>query len=72
MIIEQVNNNNDALKCNEFLEKLIESEKQYNENIKSGFEVKNWFEKFFNENNNAIFVAKEKKKFIKKIYKRIT
>jgi len=68
MNIEQVNNKDDALECNEFLEKLIQSEKSYNENIKPEYRVKNWFEKIFNEENNAIFVAKENEKIIGYIY----
>lgn len=72
MNIEQVNNNSDAVKCNDFLEKLIQSEKQYNENIKPEFKVENWFENFYNEKNNAIFVAKEDEKIIGYIYIQIT
>lgn len=72
MNIEQVNNNSDAVKCNDFLEKLIQSEKQYNENIKPEFKVENWFENFYNEKNNAIFVAKEDEKIIGYIYIKIT
>jgi hypothetical protein len=59
--IEQVNNKNDALDCNKLLEKLIRSESRFNNNIDQEFKVNNWFENFYNENTNAIFIAKNKK-----------
>lgn len=70
--IEKVNNKTDALICNELLEKLIQSERAFNNNIKSKYEVKNWFENVFNENYNAIFIAKDNEKIIGYIYIQIT
>ena len=68
MIIECVNNIDDALRCNELLEKLIRSESKYNYNIRQNYKVKNWFENFYNEKSNAIFVAKENEVIIGYVY----
>ena len=70
--IEQVNNKNDALECNKLLEKLIRSESRFNNNINQEFKVNNWFEKFYNENTNAIFIAKNNEKVIGYVYVQIT
>lgn len=70
--IEKVNSKIDALECNKLLEKLIQSERQFNNNINQEFKVNNWFENYYNENNNAIFVAKENEKIIGYVYVQIT
>lgn len=70
--IEQVNNKNDALECNKLLEKLIQSESKFNNNIDQEFKVNNWFENFYNENTNAIFIAKNNEKIIGYVYVQIT
>ena len=70
--IGQVNNKNDALECNKLLEKLIQSESKFNNNIDQEFKVNNWFENFYNENTNAIFIAKNNEKIIGYVYVQVT
>lgn len=59
MIIEKVNNVEDAKKCNELLTKLIASEKEFDDNIKKNYAVKEYFEKLYKKENNILFIAKE-------------
>lgn len=54
----RVNNVMDAKFCDQLLSKLIQSERQFNRNIRENYVVSGWFEKVFNEENNVIFVAK--------------
>lgn len=70
--IERVDNKNDALECNKLLEKLIQSESKFNNNIDQEFKVNNWFENFYNANTNAIFIAKNNEKIIGYVYVQIT
>ena len=70
--IIQVNNKDDALKCNKLLEKLIQSERQFNNNINQEFKVNNWFENFYDEKTNAIFIAKNDEEIIGYVYVKIT
>lgn len=70
--ISQVNNKNDALKCNMFLEKLIQSEREFNNNINPDYKVKNWFENFYNEDTNAVLIAKDNDNIIGYVYVQIT
>ena len=62
IVIEKINNKDDAVKCNKLLEKLIQSERQFNENINSEYKVNNWFENFYSEDNNVIFIARDYEK----------
>ncbi|MBQ3407795.1 MAG: hypothetical protein IJH12_01140 [Clostridia bacterium] len=50
------------------MEKLIQSERQFNDNVNQKYKVSNWFENLYNENKNAIFVAKKSEKVIGYIY----
>ena len=59
MIIEKVNNKEDAIKCDELLTKLINDERKYNTNIKEDYRVKEYFENEYKEKNNILLVAKE-------------
>ena len=70
--IERVDNKNDALECNKKKKKLIRSESKFNNNIDQEFKVNNWFENFYNENTNAIFIAKNNEKIIGYVYVQIT
>lgn len=72
IVIEKINNKDDAIKCNKLLEKLIQSERQFNENINSEYKVNNWFENFYSEDNNVIFIARDYEKIIGYVYVQIT
>lgn len=61
MIIKQVDNNYEASECDKLLTTLIATEKEFNENIKNHFVVKDYFKNLYNKNNSAIFIAIEEK-----------
>lgn len=64
MIIERVNNKENAIKCDELLTKLINSESKYDTNLKSNYQVKNYFENKYEDKDNCLFVAKDDKNLI--------
>lgn len=71
MKIEIVKSLEEAKKCDELLTKLVQSEKEYNNNINENYIVKNWFEKLYNEKNNVLYVAKVENKIVGYIYCKI-
>jgi len=57
MIIKEVETNEELKKCNEFLNKLIQDEKKYNDNINDEITIDNYYEKVYNNEDNKLFVA---------------
>ena len=68
MIIERVSNIEEARECDELLTKLIQNEGKFNSNIKPEYVIYNWFEKFLNDEDKILFVAKDNKKIVGYIY----
>lgn len=68
MIIKKLDNDIEAIQCDNLLTKLVHSEKEFNNNIDTNFVVKDYFKNLYTKNNNAIFVAKEDDKVIGYIY----
>ena len=66
--IEKVNCTEDAKICDELLTNLIQSEREFNNNIKSDYVVKDFFEKIYNNDSNVIFCAKIDKEIVGYIY----
>ena len=66
--IEKVDCIEDAKICDELLTNLIQSEREFNNNIKSDYVVKDFFEKIYNNDNNVIFCAKIDKEIVGYIY----
>lgn len=66
--IEKVNCIEDAKNCDELLTNLIQSEREFNNNIKSDYVVKDFFEKIYNNDNNVIFCAKIDNEIVGYIY----
>ena len=62
--IEKVNCTEDAKICDELLTNLIQSEREFNNNIKSDYVVKDFFEKIYNNDSNVIFCAKIDKEIV--------
>lgn len=58
MIIEKVNNINDAKKCNYLLTKLLISESKYDKNLRNDYIVTNYFENKYQKEDNILLVAK--------------
>ena len=69
--IEKVDCIEDAKICDELLTNLIQSEREFNNNIKSDYVVKDFFEKIYNNDNNVIFCAKIDKEIVGYIYCRL-
>lgn len=59
MIIQKVNNKEDAIKCNELLTKLILNESLYDKNLKKDYKVKEYFENIYESKNNVLFIVKD-------------
>ena len=59
MIIEKVDNKEDAIKCNELLTKLIINEGRYDKNLRKDYKVKEYFENIYENKNNVLFIAKD-------------
>lgn len=59
MIIQKVDNKEDAIKCNELLTKLIINEGIYDKNLKKDYKVKEYFENIYENKNNVLFIAKD-------------
>ena len=58
MIIKKVDNTEDANECNKLVTKLVNSESKYDNNLRSDYIVKNYFENLYNNENSSLFVAK--------------
>lgn len=69
--IEKVDCIEEAKICDELLTNLIQSEREFNNNIKSDYVVKDFFEKIYNNDNNVIFCAKIDKEIVGYIYCRL-
>ena len=59
MIIEKVNNINDAKKCNELLTKLLISESKYDKNLRNDYIITNYFENKYQNEDNTLLIAKQ-------------
>lgn len=59
MIIKEVETKEELNKCDEFLNKLIQDEKKYNDNINDNNKIENYYEKVLND-NNKLFIALDK------------
>lgn len=66
--IEKVNCDEDANKCDELLTELIQSEREFNNNIKNDYVVNDFFNKIYNDESNIIFCAKINKEIVGYIY----
>jgi ribosomal protein S18 acetylase RimI-like enzyme len=59
MIIKKVDNIEEAIECNKLLTKLVNSERNYDANLKSDYIVTNYFENIYNNQNSSLFIAKD-------------
>lgn len=71
MIIEKVNNKEDAKKCDELLTKLIMSEREFDDNIRQDYIVKEYFENLYEKKNNILLIVKDDNKAIGYAYCKI-
>ncbi len=71
MIIEKVNNINDAKKCNELLTKLLISESKYDQNLRNDYIVANYFENKYQNEDNILLIAKQEENVIGYAYCKI-
>lgn len=68
MIIKEVENEQEAKKCNELLTLLIHSESEYDTNLNKDYIVSNWFENIYQNEYNKIFIAIENDEIMGYIY----
>lgn len=61
-------NINDTKKCDELLTKLIQDERQYNENINPNFVVNGWYETKVNKDNVCLLVLEDDDNIVGFIY----
>lgn len=71
MIIEKVNNINDAKKCNELLTKLLISESKYDKNLRNDYIITNYFENKYQNEDNILLIAKQEENVIGYAYCKI-
>ncbi len=71
MIIEKVNNINDAKKCNELLTKLLISESKYDKNLRNDYIITNYFENKYQNEDNILLIAKKEEDVIGYAYCKI-
>lgn len=71
MIIEKVNNINDAKKCNELLTKLLISESKYDKNLRNDYIITNYFENKYQNEDNILLIAKQDEDIIGYAYCKI-
>ena len=71
MIIEKVNNINDAKKCNELLTKLLMSESKYDKNLRNDYIITNYFEDKYQNEDNILLIAKQEENVIGYAYCKI-
>lgn len=71
MIIEKVNNINDAKKCNELLTKLLISESKYDKNLRNDYIITNYFENKYQNEDNILLIAKTEEDVIGYAYCKI-
>lgn len=71
MIIEKVNNINDAKKCNELLTKLLISESKYDKNLRNDYIITNYFENKYQNEDNTLLIAKQEENVIGYAYCKI-
>lgn len=68
MIIKMVDKIEEARICDKLLTKLIASERNFNDNIRSSFIVENWYERYYLEKNSMLFIAIVEEKIVAYIY----
>lgn len=59
MIIKKVENEEEANKCDELLTKLLESESEFDDNLKKDYKVQDYFKNLYFKNDCALFIAIE-------------
>ena len=72
MIIKEVETKQEALICNDFLNKLIKDEKKYDDNINDNISINNFYDNLYLNDNNKLFIAVDNDKSIGYIYLKIT
>jgi len=68
MFIKEVDNIEEAIKCDELLTKLIIDEKKYNPNISDDVNINNFYPNIYNKDNNKLFIAIDDNNIIGYIY----
>ena len=68
MFIKEVDNIEEAIKCDELLTKLIIDEKKYNSNISDDVNINNFYPNIYNKDNNKLFIAIDDNNIIGYIY----
>ena len=68
MVIKEVDNIEEAIKCDELLTKLIIDEKKYNSNISDDVNINNFYPNIYNKDNNKLFIAIDDNNIIGYIY----
>lgn len=58
IIIEPVKTKSEAIECDKLLTKLVNSESQYDNNLKKDYIVKDYFKNKYNNKDNILIVAK--------------
>ena len=68
MVIKEVDSQEEAIKCDELLTKLIIDEKKYNSNISDDVNINNFYPNIYNKDNNKLFIAIDDNNIIGYIY----
>lgn len=68
MVIKEVDNIEEAIKCDKLLTKLIIDEKKYNSNISDDVNINNFYPNIYNKDNNKLFIAIDDNNIIGYIY----
>lgn len=71
MIIKEVESIEEANYCDQLLNKLINEEKEYNDNIVDNFVVSNWFSNIYLKNNKCLYIALIDNKIVGYIYVKV-
>lgn len=71
MIIREVETKEEAIECNKLLTKLIDEEKEYNDNIKDDLIITDWFQNLYLKEDKLLLIALDNKKVVAYIYIKI-
>lgn len=68
MTIKKVNTKEEAMLCDELLNKLILSDKRFDDNINENFKVNDWYVKLYDKEDKIILIVKEDEKIVGYLY----
>ena len=68
MQIKKVDTKEEAIRCDELLNKLIESDNQYDDNINGDFKVDYWYPGLYDQEGKVIYIVLDDNKIVGYIY----